>query len=165
MLNENDRLTVVGVSNVATSFNTYFSQQQQNVKNSDNYYRLYRTNRENKKNIFKYLDSLNKTREITNHTMAFEYSFKLVENILRLSKQSEGRKIPMNRSPPVLMLYISRGLVSQMSEAKIVLDTIAIGQSRLDQPIVINTCAIILGKKLRNSFSCLVKNFISYLSR
>lgn len=33
-----------------------------------------------------------------------------------------------------------------MAEAKTVLETIATGQSRLKRPVVINTCAIIIGE-------------------
>lgn len=146
MLNENDRLTIVGVANKVHSFNDFIADQQGQSDEPIEQKRLYTATVDNKKQFTKFLDALNKTKEITNHTLTFQYSFKLMESIL----SSDSFKCDiLNESTiiaPVLMVYISRGLLSQMTEAKVVLETIAAGQNRLRKPVVINTCAIILGK-------------------
>ena len=140
LLNENDRLTIIGVANKAQSFDSYFAQQTGQSQLPAN--QLYATTVDNKKHFLRFIESLNKTKEITNHTLAFEYSFSVIERVLKLN-QFDG--FPEDETP-MLMVYISRGL-SQMTEARTVLEAIAKGQKRLRLPVIINTCAIILDEK------------------
>lgn len=110
----------------------------------------------------KYIDGLNKTKgtlfeiyflnliktkfyftkfsEHTNHSLGFKVAFEFIRDELNTASESG-----------LIFLYISRGLLS-LAEAKTVLQTIAIGQYRLLNPVVINTCAIIIGKIVNFSF-------------
>lgn len=94
------------------------------------------------RNLFKnFIESLDRSSDNTNHSLAFEYAFKLIRSNLDM----ETTVFDENSIPPVLILYVSRGIITDISEIKNVLEVIATGQSRLKQPIIINTCAIILG--------------------
>lgn len=139
MLNDRDRFTVVGAANKMHSFNAYYTNEQ---SETTEYNKFFTATADNKRYFARFLDTLNKTKEITNHTLAFKYSFNLLERLLN----SDGSTNEQTNTPPILMLYISRGLSAQMTDAKIVLETIFAGQIRLQKPIIINTCAIILGE-------------------
>lgn len=52
--------------------------------------------------------------------------------------------IPQNET--VMVLYISRGLLSSLREAKTVLQTISDVMEQIQNPVIINTCAVINGK-------------------
>lgn len=135
-------MTIIGVANKIHTFNAFYAEQSETIEKNQ----LYAATADNKRQFAKFLDTLNKTKEITNHTLAFEYSFQLLEQILNEEKFKCNSDERDTKVSPIMMLYISRGLLSQMTEAKIVLETIACGQSRLQKPVIINTCAIILGK-------------------
>lgn len=141
MLNENDRLTIVGVANKVLSFNSFYAEQIDTTEKNQ----MYAATADNKRFFIKFLDTLNKTKEITNHTLAFEYSFDLLERIYNVDAERLDKD--GGEAQSVLILYVSRGLLSQMTEAKIVLETIAAGQIRLPKPVIINTCAIIIGNR------------------
>lgn len=141
LLNGHDQLTIIGVANKLHSFNTFYAEQSETVEKNQ----LHAATADNKRHFARFLDTLNKTKEITNHTLAFEYSFQLIEQILSEDKFKCNSNERDTNVSPILMLYISRGLLSEMTEAKIVLETIASGQSRLQKPVIIHTCAIILG--------------------
>lgn len=141
MLNENDQLTIVGVANKVQSFNAYFAEQNEVPAKQQ----LFTATADNKRYFNKFMDNLNKTKEITNHTLAFEFSFRLIEQILR-NQSGQISSSDDSLVAPILMIYVSRGLLSPMTEAGSVLAAIAAGQSHLQRPVIINTCAIILGK-------------------
>lgn len=145
LLNENDHLTIVGVANKVHSFNAFYAEQTESTEKNQ----LYAATADNKRFFTKFVDTLNKTKEITNHTLAFEYSFDLLERILNIDADRMDRD--GGEAPSVLLIYVSRGLLSQMTEAKIVLETIAAGQIRLPKPVIINTCAIIIGESTSNT--------------
>lgn len=94
----------------------------------------------NKNQLRKFIESFEKEANATNHTLAFEYAFKWIQ-----SQSDSGAIIFDGKSTPLQILYVSRGTIVQLSETKTVLEVIANGQKRLKQPIVINTCAIVLG--------------------
>lgn len=55
--------------------------------------------------------------------------------------------IPQNET--VMLLYISRGLLSSLREAKAVLQTIFDGLKQVNNTVVINTCAVINGNVIQ----------------
>ena len=63
-------------------------------------------------------------------------------DVLKELYKDESKKLPIS------FLYISRGLLSPLSEAKNVLQAISNGQQELPFPVVINTCAIVIGDYL-----------------
>lgn len=140
MLNEHDEVSLVSISNKATAFWL-----NENVSNNSTFRKrkMYPVTMDNKMNMLKFIDNLNSTKEITNHSFAFQYSFGLLKEIFQDKPYSTN--IDDTNIAPVQMLYISRGLLSPLTEAKSVLESIAKGQSSIDFPVIINTCAIILG--------------------
>lgn len=102
--------------------------------------KFYPMDSNNRSQLKKFIDSLEKDMGVTNHSLAFQYTFEWIK-----SQFDAGILIPNEKSTPLQILYISRGLITQLSETKTVLEVIATGQLRLKQPVVINTCAIILG--------------------
>lgn len=102
--------------------------------------KFYAMNSSNKLQIRKWIDSLEKDTSATNHSFAFDYAFDWIESHSNSDVLSFDGK-----STPLQIIYVSRGVIAQLSETKSVLEVIASNQQRLKQPIVINTCAIILG--------------------
>lgn len=95
----------------------------------------------NKNQLRKFIESLEKDTSITNHSLAFEYAFDWIK------LQSDSGALSFDaKSTPLQIVYVSRGWIAQLPETKSVLEVIATKQQRLKQPIVINTCAIILGE-------------------
>ena len=60
-----------------------------------------------------------------------------------------------------MIIYISRGLLSSLTEAREVMDTIAYNNGRLDNRVVINTYAVI-DSKLYMSLCMKKKAMISF---
>lgn len=94
-----------------------------------------------KNHLRKFIDGIERDSAPTNHSLAFQYAFEWIATQF----QSDTLQLD-EKSTPLQILYVSRGLISHSTDAKRVLETIAIGQSKLKQPIVINICAIIMGK-------------------
>lgn len=112
--------------------------------------RLYSGSRDNHAHFARFIDRLNGTKDLTNHSFAFAEAFRRLHQIYQHQEASDA--------VPLQMVYISRGLVSPLTEAKGVLQAIASGQRLLRIPVVINTCAIVLGEFKRTSRSFTVKN-------
>lgn len=152
MLNERDFVSLVAiagdkyVSHYSSSAEPYTDQQQvqegtanttstHHRKHQQHPTRMHAATLDNKLNFIRFINQLNGTKEITNHSMAFQNAFGLLHGITSNRKQ-----------PAIHMLYISRGLVSPLTEAKYVLQAVADGQRALNvPPITISTCAVILG--------------------
>lgn len=125
-MNENDRLNIFATSNKNYAM--------------DNSSILYIATPDNKKMFGNYIERLNATNMITNHTLVYEEAFKFV----RMSQEAD--LISFNDKPSkIVMLYISHGLTSRALEIVDVLRTIALNQRHLIEPVIINTCAIISG--------------------
>lgn len=102
-----------------------------------------------KNHVRKFIDRIERDSATTNHSLGFQYAFDWI------ASQFHSDAIQLDeKSTPLQILYVSRGLIPQSTDTKTVLETIAIGQSKSKQPIPINTCAIILGKLkfLKRSF-------------
>lgn len=151
MLNERDQVSIVAV---ADKFSSHYKDKngdivqpsfdrkphsQHHSSPSNQAPRMYPATMDNKINFFKFIENLNGTKEMTNHSLAFESAFKLLSDICY------HRKTFNHGGDPIQMLYISRGLVSPLTEAKNVLESISLGQKALKYPVVINTCAVVLG--------------------
>lgn len=129
MLTNSDSITIVTLSHEAIPMQLTEIRQYPRHKLS------YLATSDNKAKILNYIAALQRSTEPTNHSLGFEYSFDLL-------KQQN-----LSVVKPFEFLYITRGLLSQLSDASNVLSTIAIGQQALKFPIIINTCAVILDEK------------------
>lgn len=99
---------------------------------------LYSTTRERKEEILNYINSLTLSRALTNHSLGFEYSFKMISRLQNSSLISSQN--------PIEFVYITRGLLINFSDSRHVLNVMAKGQRSLQKPIVINACGVVLGK-------------------
>ncbi|XP_068145488.1 VWFA and cache domain-containing protein CG16868 [Drosophila tropicalis] len=103
---------------------------------------IYRTTRGHKEEVLNYINNLNVARSglLTNHTLGFEYAFEMLQRL-------EKSKMINTAEQPVEFIYITRGLLTNLSDALAVLRVLAAGQAMLQAPIIINTCAVVLDEK------------------
>lgn len=154
MLNERDRVSIIAVADQLTSHYADplapTEQYEADTKPHRHQHsltpeRMYSATMDNKGHFLRFIDQLNGTKEITNHSLAFSSAFAYLHEINANRKHQQGGSTVVNG--PLHMMYISRGLVSPLTEAPHVLQAIADGQRRLDVPVIINTCVIVLGIK------------------
>lgn len=108
-----------------------------------------------KNQLRKFIDGLEKDASATNHSLGFQYAFEWI------TSQFDADALQFDeKSTPLQIIYVSRGLVSLPTDMRAVLQTIANGQAKLKQPIVINTCAIILGEPFVKLFCSSGENSI-----
>ncbi|XP_030375435.1 VWFA and cache domain-containing protein CG16868 [Scaptodrosophila lebanonensis] len=104
-------------------------------------YGIYSATRAHKEEIMNYMNNLSLAsgRVLTNHTLGFEYAFQLLHRL------QNSRLV--DSTQPIEFIYITRGLLTNLSDAMYVLRAVAQGQARLQAPVIINTCAVILDEK------------------
>ncbi|XP_065367009.1 VWFA and cache domain-containing protein CG16868 [Calliphora vicina] len=100
---------------------------------------LYPTTRERKEEILNYINSLTLSRALTNHSLGFEYSFRMISRLQNASL--------LNSQNPIEFVYITRGLLINFSDSRHVLNVMAKGQRSLQKPIIINACGVVLDEK------------------
>ncbi|KAL5022166.1 hypothetical protein ScPMuIL_001321 [Solemya velum] len=82
-----------------------------------------------------FFNNLEKQDVPTNHSLGFEQAFEMIENMLT---RNRGRLID-----EAMIIYISRGLLSSLTEAKDVMNTIASRNGLIQHRVIINTYAVI----------------------
>ena len=82
-----------------------------------------------------FIDKLGKEDAATNHSLGFQTAFDIVQKTMH---KSQG----MNMDN-AMIVYISRGLLSSLAEARDVMETIASMNGRLRNRVIINTYAVI----------------------
>lgn len=88
-----------------------------------------------KSKIYDFIDSMNRTAGIANHSMGFSYAFDVFDKIYNESNSMDIL--------PIIFLYVSDGVTAQFTDTRNVLSEINVGQARLPHPIIINTCATV----------------------
>lgn len=136
MLSDDDTISIVTVDNAVDVIKLSSTEDSILGEPENTFSKTFRYNAtmDRKDELLKQISFLTPSKGTTNHSLAFEYSFKLL------------RKQQISRGTPLVFVYVTRGLLSRFTEAMAVLDTVAKGQASLAEPIVINTCAVILGK-------------------
>lgn len=130
LLNDTDKIQIFGISDKVTHIiGDQLCSKTENL--------MFSATLENKQIVYDFIDNLNKSAGSTNHSLGFQAAFQL---FAKLYDQKDERI-------PISFLYISRGLLSPLSEAKNVLEIISQGQSSLPYPVILNTCAIIIDKR------------------
>lgn len=132
-----------------------------------------RANSQTKLKLNRFIDSLTKAKAPANHTLGFRQALDMARQAMLMSGNDAGAgpqssadgcsgnqtcghwspsmgDCPTASSSPVLLVYISRGLLSSLAEPRQVLELIALGQLCLQGRLVINTYALIDGKKRLN---------------
>ncbi|CAH1774319.1 unnamed protein product [Owenia fusiformis] len=84
----------------------------------------------------KFIQNLEKQDTSTNHSLGFKAAF----NMIRHSRPNTNST---QTSDKYLIAYVSRGLLSPLTEAKAVMTTIAQQQARVDNSVIINTYIVI----------------------
>ncbi|XP_055545291.1 VWFA and cache domain-containing protein CG16868 [Wyeomyia smithii] len=129
LLNENDRIAVIAVSQKLTT-----TESLNHCGNTP----FVNATIDNKDRLVEFVDSLNKTSSAAIHVAAFRYAFKSL---------AEAYK-EVNTELPIVFLYLGRAQVSPITAAaRSVIRTIAEGQSRLPIPVIINSCLILLDER------------------
>ncbi|XP_067627301.1 VWFA and cache domain-containing protein CG16868 [Eurosta solidaginis] len=100
---------------------------------------VFYTTRARKEEILNYVHSLTVTKGQTNHSLGFEYAFKIIHNLQNNSVITEQNAIQF--------MYATRGLLTNLSDTMHVLQVIANGQRELIEPVVIHTCAVVTDEK------------------
>ncbi|XP_053963184.1 VWFA and cache domain-containing protein CG16868 [Anastrepha ludens] len=95
--------------------------------------------RPRKEEILNHIHSLVVTNGQTNHSLGFEYAFKVIHQLQNSSIITEQN--------PIQFVYATRGLLTNLSDTMHVLQVIANGQRQLIDPIVIHTCAVVTDEK------------------
>lgn len=102
--------------------------------------------RHNKELLYKFIDSLSRGSAGTNHSLGFQHAFEVIAT----------SDIPENET--VMLLYISRGLLSSLSEARMVMEVISEMQRDIRSNVIINTCAVINGRISCLGFRCAINS-------
>ncbi|KAL8604767.1 hypothetical protein ACOMHN_017726 [Nucella lapillus] len=82
----------------------------------------------------KFIDSLEKQDTTTNHSLGFLTAFEMIEDVLL-----DGSLLSDN----AMILYVSRGLLSQLTDAREVMDVVSLHNARTGHKVIINTYAVI----------------------
>ncbi|XP_001361129.2 VWFA and cache domain-containing protein CG16868 [Drosophila pseudoobscura] len=101
---------------------------------------VYGATRAHKEEILSYVNSLSRAHALTNHTLGFEYAFHLLRRLQKSGMLNTAEQ-------PVEFVYLTRGLLTNLSDAMAVLRVVAEGQGHLKAPVIINTCAVVLDEK------------------
>lgn len=101
---------------------------------------IYSTTRAHKDEILNYVNNLSLARALTNHTLGFEYAFQMLHRL-------QTSQLINTSEQPIEFVYVTRGLLTNLSDAMYVLRALAQGQHRLSAPVIINTCAVVLDEK------------------
>lgn len=112
--------------------------------------RVYSATRTTKKRIIDFIENLNQTQEATNHPLGFKYAFALLKQLYEKTVNdvgAAGMQKQQQKELPITFLYVTRGLLFPLTEARTVMNTIAKGQANIPFPVVINTCAVIIDEK------------------
>lgn len=135
-----------------------------------------RASRQTKFKLSRFIESLTKAKAPANHSLGFQQALDMARQAMLMSGNEAANSqasanncasgnqtcghmppsmgdCPTASSNPVLLMYISRGLLSSLAEPRQVLELIALGQLCLQGRLVINTYALIDG----NSYSLLSK--------
>uniref|UniRef100_A0A131YWQ7 VWFA domain-containing protein n=1 Tax=Rhipicephalus appendiculatus TaxID=34631 RepID=A0A131YWQ7_RHIAP len=91
---------------------------------------------ETKYHFGRFIDALQKAPNSTNHRVGFSKAFEMIQKSLRPSKNT-------SKQAEALIVYVSRGLLSSIADARPVLETIASGHRSSGHRVVINTYAVI----------------------
>lgn len=123
---ENDRIAVIGLSSEVS-----YPRDDACVKST-----LVPMTFESKFFFSRFIDNLEKQDMHTNHSLGFQKAFQMI-----------GTSLYRNRNPNMMeeamIIYVSRGLLSSLIEAREVMDMIAYNNGRLNHRVIINTYAVI----------------------
>lgn len=99
---------------------------------------------ETKLRLNHFIDGLTKAKAPANHTLGITHALDMARRALLMSSTPTDGDCPTEtNNQQILMVYVSRGLLSSLAEPRKVLELIALGQMCLQGRLVINTYALI----------------------
>ncbi|XP_044742087.1 VWFA and cache domain-containing protein 1 [Chrysoperla carnea] len=129
MLKSNDTISVIALADTIT---IPFSQIDTGFCANDTNKTFVNATEFNKERLYNFIDSLAKSKNVTNHTLGFDEAFNAIDLFSKIDSNIHN----------IFLLYISRGLLSSITDAKIVFETIYNHGLRLSVPVFINTCLL-----------------------
>ncbi|XP_050083462.1 VWFA and cache domain-containing protein CG16868 [Anopheles aquasalis] len=143
LLNEHDRVAVVAVGQ--RTYTPLDDPQQQpgaagGAASPDclSARRFVRATMDEKERLVDFIDSLNRTKGATNHSVGFRHAF---DSFAELYESHDDEL-------PIVFLYLGRALLPSGSPAATnILQTIYDGQRQLPYPVIINSCLILLDER------------------
>lgn len=133
LLEDTDKISLVTVSSEASFMSL-------EAFPSEAGHGIYSATRGHKEEIISYINNLSRAQALTNHSLGFEYAFELLHRLQQSGMINTAEQ-------PVEFVYVTRGLLTNLSDAMAVLRVVAEGQRRLKAPVIINTCAVVLDEK------------------
>lgn len=135
VLNPEDKVGLLAIAeDTSAPFLTEQCLTPNQVPPANDLHTITRATQHNKELLYKFIDTLSKGNGGTNHSAGFQHAL----NVIATSD------IATNET--VMLLYISRGLLSSLSEAKTVMQTISEMLPEVQKNVIINTCAVINGE-------------------
>lgn len=136
VLNSEDRIGLLAIAEETTT--PYLTEQcltPNQMPPVNDQHTITQATQHNKDLLYKFIDSLSKGNGGTNHSSGFQHAL----NIIATSD--------IGANETVMLLYVSRGLLSSLSEAKTVMQTISEVLPKIEKNVIINTCAVINGEE------------------
>ncbi|ETN67353.1 dihydropyridine-sensitive l-type calcium channel [Anopheles darlingi] len=141
LLNEHDRVAVVAIGQ--RTYTPLDDLQQPiaaaaSAAECQSVGRFVRATMDEKERLVDFIDSLNRTKGATNHSVGFRHAFDSFAELY----QSHDDELP------IVFLYLGRALLPSGSPAATnILQTIYDGQRQLPYPVIINSCLILLDER------------------
>lgn len=135
VLNADDKIGLLAIAEDSSA--PYLTEQcltPNQVPPANDLHTITRATQHNKELLYKFIDSLSKGSGGTNHSIGFQHALDVIATS------------DIGANDTVMLLYISRGLLSSLSEAKTVMQTISDMLPYVRSNVIINTCAVINGK-------------------
>lgn len=134
VLNPEDRIGLLAIAEDSSApFLTDQCLTPNQVPPANDQHAITRATRHNKELLYKFIDSLPKGSGGTNHSIGFQHALEVIATS------------DVGANETVMLLYISRGLLSSLSEAKTVMQTISEMLPSVRNSVIINTCAVVNG--------------------
>lgn len=124
-LSHGDRIGLIGLTDVTSSPNTGACSELSMLYVTEN----------TKPDLLGFVASLTQSKGSTNHSLGFETAFSIIKHSVK------------DANANVIIIYISRGLLSSITEPRTVLQTISRGQDSVQPTVIINTCVLFDGEK------------------
>lgn len=125
-LSHKDKVTVVGIAgDVKYPYDNCMSRKMASATQEIKFY------------FSRFIDNLQKTPDATNHILGFSKAFELMQHTL--PKDTNGNI----KDVDALIVYISRGLLSSLTEARSVFEIIAKENRKIRNQVIINTYVVI----------------------
>lgn len=135
MMSIDDEIGLITIAGNTKSYKSNFCNEKFDTE-------MYSINSDNRKKLNKFIDEINLIDELTNHSIGFKNSFKMLKANMKI-----------NQTYPTMIVYLSPSIDDEQK----IFETILIGQKIMFYPVVVNTIEIMSNEKI-------LKNILSEIS-